>query len=68
MQLLRPLPPPGQPPHFVVPTPAYPFENFVTAYTTPPAPLFCHRAPREPGLPDPQFYRERPVVCEPDNP
>ncbi len=68
VQLLRPLPPPEQPPHFVVPTPAYPFENFVTAYTTPPAPLFCHPTPREPDLPDPRLYRERTVICEPDNP
>ncbi len=68
VELLRPLPPPGQPPHFVVPTPAYPFENFVTAYTTPPPPLFCHRTRREPDLPDPHLYQERAVVCEPDNP
>ncbi len=68
VELLRPLPPPGQPPHFVVPTPAYPFENFVTAYTTPPAPLFCHPTSRDRDLPDPHLYRERPVTCEPDNP
>ncbi len=68
VELLRPLPPPDQPPHFVVPTPAYPFENFVTAYTTPPPPLFCHPTRRDPDLPDPHLYRERAVVCEPDNP
>ena len=68
VQLLRPLPPPGQPPHFVVPTPAYPFENFVTAYTTPPPPLFCHPTRLDPNLPDPRLYRERAVTCEPDNP
>ncbi len=68
VELLRPLPPPGQPPHFVVPTPAYPFENFVTAYTTPPPPLFCHGTRREPDLSDPRLYRERAVICEPDNP
>ena len=68
VELVAPLPPPGEPPHVTVPTPAYPLESFATAFTTPPPPIVCHPARREPGAPDPHLYREVPVVCEPDNP
>ncbi len=68
VELVTPIPHPIQPPHFTVPVPAYPFENFVTYYTTPPPPVFCHRAPRDPDAPDPHLIGERPVLCEADNP
>ena len=68
VQLVAPLPHPIQPPHFTVPTPAYPFENFVTYFTTPPPPVICHRVPRDPYAPDPRLLYEKPVVCEADNP
>ena len=66
--LLAPLPHPIQPPHFTVPVPAYPFENFVTFYTTPPPPVICGRVPRDPYAPDPHLFREKTVVCAADNP
>ena len=68
VQLVAPIPHPIQPPHFTVPVPAYPFENFITYYTTPPPPVICHRVPRDPYAPDPQLLYEKPVVCEADNP
>lgn len=66
--LLVPLPRPPEPPHFDVPLPAYPLDSIATLFTTPPAPIVCHHAAREPGLPDPELYRERTLRCEPDNP
>ena len=68
VQLLAPIPHPIQPPHVTVPVPAYPLENFVTFYTTPPPPVICHHVPRDPDAPDPQLLYEKPVVCEADNP
>ena len=66
--LLVPLPRPDEPPHFTVPVPAYPLESLATFITTPPTPVVCHPVPREPGLPDPELYRERTLQCQPDNP
>lgn len=66
--LVAPLPIPPEPPHFYVPVPAYPFESIAAAFTTPPPPLVCRHAAREPGVPDPRLYRERTVACGPDNP
>ena len=68
VQVVSPIPHPIQPPHFTVPVPAYPFENFITYYTTPPPPVICHRVPRDPDAPDPRLLYEKPVVCEADNP
>lgn len=68
VQLLENLPHPIQPPHIAVPTPAYPLENFATFYTTPPPPVICHRAPRDPYVIDPHLLYEKPVICEADNP
>ena len=66
--LLRPLPPPPQPPHIVVPLPDYPLDTVAAAFLTPPPPIVCHRTARIRGLPDPDLYKERTLVCEPDNP
>ncbi len=66
--LLRPLPPPIDPPHIVVPLPAYPLEAVAAAYLTPPPPIVCHRTPRIRDLPDPRLYREETLECEPDTP
>jgi hypothetical protein len=68
VEVLQPLPRPGQPPHLAVPLPAYPLDEIATALTMPPPPIVCHPIRREPGLPDPHLYRERTVACEPDNP
>ena len=68
VELVEPIPHPIQPPHYTVPVPAYPFENFVTFYTTPPPPVICSRVRRDPYAPDPHLVRERSVVCEADNP
>jgi hypothetical protein len=68
VELLAPLPLPAEPPHFIVPLPAYPLEAIAASLTTPPPPVMCHRARRDPDAPDPRLYREVPVVCEPDNP
>ena len=68
VELLRSLPRPGEPPHFIAPVPVYPLDSFTAAYTMPPPPIVCHPTRREPGLPDPRLYRERTVACEPDNP
>lgn len=68
VELLLPLPPPGEPPHIVVPLPAYPLETLAASFTTPPPPIFCHPTRRDPNLPDPRLYREVTVACEPDNP
>lgn len=68
VELLAPLPRPGEPPHIEVPVPAYPLDTVAAAYLTPVPPIMCHRVPREPDLPDPRLYRERTVVCAPDNP
>ncbi len=66
--LLRPLPPPIDSPHIVVPLPAYPLEAVGAAYLTPPPPIVCHRTPRIRDLPDPRLYREETLECEPDTP
>ncbi len=66
--LLVPLPRPEEPPHLTVPLPAYPLDSLATYVTTPPTPVVCHHVPREPGLPDPELYRERTLQCQPDNP
>lgn len=66
--LVAPLPIPPEPPHFDVPVPAYPLDSVAAAFTTPPPPIACRHAPREPSVPDPHLYRERTVACEPDNP
>lgn len=68
VELLQPLPRPGQPPHIAVPVPGYPLDSFITAYTTPLPPIVCHPTRRDPDLPDPRLYRERAVICEADNP
>ncbi len=68
VELVAPIPHPIQPPHFTVPVPAYPFENFVTFYTTPPPPVVCAHTRRDPYAPDPHLVREQAVVCEADNP
>lgn len=69
VELLENLPHPLQPPnHIVVPLPAYPLENFAAFYTTPPPPVVCHPAPRDPDLPNPHLLYERPVICAADNP
>ena len=68
VELVAPIPHPIQPPHFTVPVPAYPLENFATFYTTPPPPVTCRRVPRDPDAPDPHLYREQAVVCAADNP
>ena len=68
VELLAPLPLPGEPPHLTVPMPAYPLDSLATAWTTPPPPIVCHRTQRDPDAPDPHLYREVPVDCEPDNP
>ena len=68
VELLAPIPPPGEPPHVVVPMPAYPLDSIATALLMPAPPVVCHRVRREPGLPDPRLYREVTVACEPDNP
>ena len=68
VELVAPLPPPGEPPHIVVPTPAYPLEAIVAGITTPPPPIVCHHTRRDLYAPDPHLYRERPVECVPDNP
>lgn len=68
VELVAPLPPPGEPPHIVVPTPAYPVEAVLAGITTPPPPIVCHHTRRDPYAPDPHLYREQPVECEPDNP
>jgi hypothetical protein len=66
--LLQPLPPAPQPPHIAVPLPAYPLDTIAAAFTTPPPPIVCHPTRRIRDLPDPELYRERTLVCEPDNP
>lgn len=69
VELLENLPHPLQPPgHIVVPLPAYPLENFAAFYTTPPPPVVCHPAPRDPYAPNPHLLYQRPVICEADNP
>jgi hypothetical protein len=68
VELLEPLPPPGEPPHIIVPVPAYPLESIAASLTSPPPPVMCHRVPRDLDAPDPRLYREVPVRCEPDNP
>ncbi len=68
VELLQPLPRPGEPPHFVVPTPDYPLDTIAAAFLTPPPPVVCHDVRRDPYLPDPRLYREQTVACEPDNP
>ena len=68
VELLAPLPPPGEPPHVTVPMPAFSLDSLAAAYTTPPPPIVCHRTRRDPTVPDPHLYREVPVECEPDNP
>ena len=68
VELLQPLPRPGPPPHLTVPLPAYPLDGIATALTMPAPPVVCHPTRREPGLPDPQLYRERTLACEADNP
>lgn len=68
VELVAPLPPPGEPPHIVVPTPAYPVEAVLAGITTPPPPIVCHHTRRDPYAPDPHLYREQPVECIPDNP
>ena len=68
VELLRPLPLPGQPPHIAVPVPGYPLDNFITAYTMPPPPIVCRPTRRDPYAPDPRLYREHTVACEADNP
>ncbi len=66
--LIAPLPPPGEPPHFIVPLPAFPLETFATSLTTPLPPIVCHPVRRAANGPDPHLYREVPVACEPDMP
>ena len=68
VMLLQPLPPVPQPPHDVVPVPAYPLETVAASFLTPPPPIVCHRSARVRGLPDLQLYREEALACEPDNP
>ena len=68
VELLVPLPPPGQPPHIVVPAPAYPLDTLAASFLTPAPPVVCHDIRRDPTLPDPRLYREQTVACEPDNP
>lgn len=66
--LLQPLPPAPQPPHIVVPLPAYPLETVAASLLTPAPPIVCRRTPRIRDLPDPRLYKEATLVCEPDNP
>ena len=68
VELLQPLPRPGEPPHLNVPLPGYPLDSFITAFTTPLPPIVCHPTRRDPDVPDPRLYRERTVTCEADNP
>ena len=68
VELLQPLPRPGQPPHITVPLPAYALDEVVTPFLTPPPPVVCHPVRREADLPDPRLYREVTVACQPDNP
>ena len=68
VELLQPLPRPDEPPHIVVPLPAYVLDPVFLPFTTPPPPVVCHPTRRDPDLPDPRLYRERTVVCEADNP
>lgn len=66
--LVTPLPPLREPPHIRVPMPAYPVESLAYWFGAPRPDIVCVPAPRDPDLPDPRLYRERPVLCEPDNP
>lgn len=66
--LVTPLPPLREPPHIRVPMPAYPVETLAYWFGAPRPDIVCAPAPRDPNLPDPRLYRERPVICEPDNP
>ena len=68
VELLVALPPPGQPPHIVVPAPDYALDTIAAAFLTPAPPIICHDVRRDPDLPDPRLYRERTVACQPDNP
>lgn len=66
--LVTPLPPLREPPHIRVPMPAYPVETLAYWFGAPRPDIVCAPAPRDPNLPDPRLYRERSVICEPDNP
>lgn len=68
VELVEPLPHPPQPPHVTVPVPAYPLENFVTYFTTPPPPVVCRPTRRDRFKPDLGLVDERPVLCTADNP
>lgn len=68
VELLLPLPAPAEPPHIVVPLPAYPLDSVASAFLTPPPPVVCHRTPRVRDAPAPRLYREVTLDCRPDNP
>ena len=68
VELLVPLPRPGQPPHIVVPTPDYALDTIAASFLTPLPPIVCHDVRRDPDLPDRHLYREQTVACQPDNP
>lgn len=68
VELVEPLPRPPQPPHVIVPVPAYPFENSVTYFTAPPPPVVCRPTRRDRFKPDLGLVDETPVLCTADNP
>ena len=68
VELLEPLPHPPQPPHVVVPVPAYPFENFITYFTVPPPPVVCRPTRADRFKPNLELANEKPVLCTADNP
>lgn len=68
VDLTERLPYPPQPPHVTVSVPAYPFENFVVAFTTPPPPIVCRPTRRDRYQPDPHLLGEQAVLCTADNP
>ncbi len=68
VELVEPLPHPPQPPHVTVPVPAYPLENFVTYFTTPPPPVICMPTRPDRFMPDPHLVNQQPALCTADNP
>ena len=68
VELLETLPHPPQPPHVTVPVPAYPLEDFVTSFTTPPPPVVCREIRYDRFKPEPRLVDAKPVMCTADNP
>ena len=68
VELLEALPHPPEPPHVVVPTPAYPFESLAAGLLTPPPPIVCRPTRYDRFKPDLGLVDERPVLCTADNP